>query len=54
MSESEAVDLVRVHYGIAGRPTRFATEKDDTFRIAPASGPRYVLKVANPTCQQSG
>jgi Ser/Thr protein kinase RdoA (MazF antagonist) len=49
MSESEAVDLVRVHYGIEGRPTRFATEKDDTFRIAPASGPRYVLKVANPT-----
>ena len=49
MTEDEAVELARVHFGIDGKPTRFATEKDDTFRIAPASGPRYVLKVANPT-----
>lgn len=49
MSEAEAVDLARIHYGIEGKPTRFATEKDDTFRIAPAQGRRYVLKVANPT-----
>ena len=49
MTEDEAVDLARAHFGIDGKPTRFATEKDDTFRIAPASGPRYVLKVANPT-----
>ena len=48
MSEAEAVDLARAHFGIDGKPTRFATEKDDTFRIAPASGRRYVLKVANP------
>jgi len=49
MTEAEAVDLARAHYGIEGKPTRFATEKDDTFRIAPATGPCYVLKVANPT-----
>jgi Ser/Thr protein kinase RdoA (MazF antagonist) len=49
MTEAEAVDLARTRFGIEGRPTRFATEKDDTFRIAPASGPRFVLKVANPT-----
>lgn len=49
MTEAEAVDLARERFGIEGRPTRFATEKDDTFRIAPASGPRFILKVANPT-----
>jgi hydroxylysine kinase len=49
MTEAEAVDLARERFGIDGRPTRFATEKDDTFRIAPASGPRFILKVANPT-----
>ena len=49
MTDVEAVDLARTRFGIDGKPTRFATEKDDTFRIAPASGPRYILKVANPT-----
>lgn len=48
MSDDEAVDLAREQFGIEGRPTRFATEKDDTFRIAPLSGPRFILKVANP------
>jgi Ser/Thr protein kinase RdoA (MazF antagonist) len=48
MTEAEAVDLARERFGIEGCATRFATEKDDTFRIAPASGPRYVLKIANP------
>ena len=48
MSEAEAVELARVHYGIEGRATRFDTEKDDTFRISPAEGPRFILKVANP------
>jgi Ser/Thr protein kinase RdoA (MazF antagonist) len=49
MPDDEAVDLARDRFGIEGRPTRFATEKDDTFRIAPDSGPRFILKVANPT-----
>lgn len=49
MAEAEAVDLARARFGIEGKPTRFSTEKDDTFRIAPAEGPRYILKVANPT-----
>jgi hydroxylysine kinase len=49
LTEGEAADLVRLHYGIDGKPSRFATEKDDTFRIAPPSGAHYVLKVANPT-----
>ena len=48
MTDAEAVDLARERFGIDGRPTRFATEKDDTFRIAPANGPRFILKVANP------
>lgn len=49
MPDAEAVELARDRFGIHGRPTRFATEKDDTFRIAPDSGPRFILKVANPT-----
>lgn len=48
MPDAEAVELAREHFGISGRPTRFATEKDDTFRIAPEGGPRFILKVANP------
>jgi Ser/Thr protein kinase RdoA (MazF antagonist) len=48
MAEAEAVDLVRRHFGIEGRATRFATEKDDTFRITASDGRRFVLKVANP------
>jgi hydroxylysine kinase len=48
MMEAEAVELARRHFGVEGRATRFATEKDDTFRIAAASGPRFILKVANP------
>jgi Ser/Thr protein kinase RdoA (MazF antagonist) len=49
MPDAEAVELARERFGIFGRPTRFATEKDDTFRIAPDHGPRFILKVANPT-----
>jgi Ser/Thr protein kinase RdoA (MazF antagonist) len=48
MSEAEAVDLAKRRFGIEGRAVRLATEKDDTFRISPASGPRFILKVANP------
>ncbi len=48
MPEAEAVELARRRFGIEGRATRFATEKDDTFRIAAADGPRFILKVANP------
>lgn len=35
-------------YCIDGAATRFATEKDDTFRIDASDGARYVLKVSNP------
>lgn len=49
MTDGEAISLARDYFGIEGEPTRFATEKDDTFRIAPTDGPRFVLKVANPT-----
>ena len=48
MAEAEAIDLVRARYGVEGRATRFATEKDDTFRITTTDGRRFVLKVANP------
>jgi len=48
MAEAEAADLARSRFGIEGRATRLATEKDDTFRISPAAGPRFILKVSNP------
>ncbi len=35
-------------FGIEAHLTRFATEKDDTFRCDSASGTSYVLKIANP------
>ncbi len=49
MAEEEAAELARVHYGLEGRLLRFATEKDDTFRLDAADGGRYVLKIANPS-----
>ena len=48
MSEAEAVHVARAHFGIEGRAKRFAAEKNDTFRITSTSGPRFILKVANP------
>ncbi len=48
MSEAEAVQVARAHFGIEGHATRFAAEKNDTFRIASTGGPRFILKVANP------
>jgi hydroxylysine kinase len=49
MSEAEAADLALHRFGIEGRAVRLATEKDDTFRISPVSGSRFILKVANPS-----
>lgn len=49
MTEPEAAQLLARHFGIDGRPTRLATEKDDTFAVRGADGARYVLKVANPS-----
>jgi len=48
MSADEATELVRSEFGIDGKLTRLATEKDDTFRVA-ADGSTYILKVANPS-----
>jgi len=50
MQSDEAAALARELFGVtAAQPlTRFATEKDDTFRVDAADGRRYVLKIANP------
>jgi Ser/Thr protein kinase RdoA (MazF antagonist) len=48
MSEDEAAALVAERFGIVGRASRFAAEKDDTFRIQAADGAAYVLKASNP------
>ncbi|WP_183025381.1 phosphotransferase [Variovorax sp. UMC13] len=48
LREDEAIALARERYGLEGQVTRFATEKDDTFRLELPGGERFVLKVANP------
>lgn len=48
MQEREALALLSQHYGITGTLKRFATEKDDTFRVRTDTGQTYVLKIANP------
>lgn len=49
MPEAEAAALAKSQYGLEGRLVRFATEKDDTFRIETPRGEKFVLKVANPS-----
>ncbi|WP_337998226.1 phosphotransferase [Oleispirillum naphthae] len=49
MGEEEAAEVAAALFGLSGRPSRLATEKDDTFRIDAEGGRRYILKVANPT-----
>jgi Ser/Thr protein kinase RdoA (MazF antagonist) len=48
LDEARAAETARRLYGLEGRLTRFATEKDDTFRLEDRSGGIYVLKIANP------
>ena len=48
MQEREALRLLGEHYGMSGTLKRFATEKDDTFRVHSDEGQSYVLKIANP------
>lgn len=48
MDADEATDIAADVFNIQGKLTRFATEKDDTFRVDASDGKRYVLKIANP------
>lgn len=48
MPEDEALALVARHYDRTGKLKRFATEKDDTFRLTTNDGEMFVLKIANP------
>ncbi|WP_083686081.1 phosphotransferase [Rhodoferax koreense] len=51
VAESEAQSIASRIYGLQGRLTRFATEKDDTYRLDSPCG-AYVLKLANPADAQ--
>jgi len=51
LSEAEVRQIAWERYGLTGAFTRFATEKDDTFRIRTIDGRAFVLKVANPAEQ---
>lgn len=48
MQEQEALALLDRHYHLSGTLKRFATEKDDTFRLTTEQGVHFVLKIANP------
>ncbi|KPZ01599.1 phosphotransferase [Pseudomonas syringae] len=48
VSLEEGRRIVLEQFGISAQLTRFATEKDDTFRCDCSSGQSYVLKIANP------
>jgi len=49
ITDTEAVAIVGEHFGIDCTVLRFATEKDDTFRVDCPNGRQFVLKVANPS-----
>ncbi len=44
----EALEIARTRYGLECEATRFATEKDDTFKISSSDGRYFILKLANP------
>ncbi|MCF5502868.1 phosphotransferase [Pseudomonas syringae] len=48
VSLEEGAQILRAQFGVSGTLTRFATEKDDTFRCDAPGGKSYVLKIANP------
>lgn len=48
MQEAEVLELLGRFYGLSGSLKRFATEKDDTFRVSTNEGKTFVLKIANP------
>ncbi|MCX7308929.1 MAG: phosphotransferase [Afipia sp.] len=47
VTDEEARVLAQNHFGIDGIISRFATEKDDTFRVKREDGKSYTLKIAN-------
>jgi Ser/Thr protein kinase RdoA (MazF antagonist) len=48
VSQEEGAQVLREQFGVNADLTRFATEKDDTFRCDCPGGKSYVLKIANP------
>ncbi|MBD9467196.1 phosphotransferase [Pseudomonas sp. Pdm06] len=48
VSVEEGGRILRDRFGVEADLTRFATEKDDTFRCDSSDGQSYVLKIANP------
>ena len=49
ITDAEAIAIVGEHFGLNCTVLRFATEKDDTFRVDCSAGRQFVLKVANPS-----
>ncbi|OUM07823.1 serine kinase [Pseudomonas syringae] len=48
VSLEEGARILQEQFGVDADLTRFATEKDDTFRCDSSNGQSYVLKIANP------
>lgn len=48
VSESEAVDIAREHFGLETSAKRLASERDEMFALRGASDVGYLLKITNP------
>ncbi|WP_395405546.1 phosphotransferase [Arthrobacter sp. UC242_113] len=53
MDEHEAVRHVRQLWGLHTKARRLATEKDDTFALEDEAGSKFVVKVSNPSEDES-
>src|SRR5215510_12661674 len=48
VSEEQATDIARQHYGLDTTAKKLASERDRMFRLCDAAGAEYLLKVTNP------
>lgn len=47
LSDRQAIDIARQHYGLDGSVVELVSERDLNFRVELADGRRFVLKIAN-------
>jgi hydroxylysine kinase len=48
VSEEQATEIARVHYGLETSSKKLASERDQMFRLREAVGTEYLLKITNP------
>ena len=48
LTEPEALEILRSHFGLAGELESLPSERDQNFRVVSEGGDAFVLKIANP------